>query len=88
MDTMAKNGGTPKHLACPECGSTTDLGTTEQLSGIAPATFFINSKGEVEADFDGETIVHWDLSETTGIECQCGWVHDGTEWDGVLNVIQ
>lgn len=84
MGDMKKKGGTSKALACPDCGSTTDLGTTEQLSGIAPATFFINEKGEVEADFVGEPIAHWDVSETTGIECRCGWVHDGTEWDGVL----
>lgn len=70
--------------ACPACGSTDQLATMEDIMGSA--LVHVTDDGQVE--HDGETIIHWDTSTTTGGECRaCGWESDGDDWTDALITI-
>jgi hypothetical protein len=63
-------------LACPECGKSDCLSTTERLYGLA----FCEVYEDGEIAFEGGTEVLFDTSETIGIVCRCGWQYEGEDW--------
>lgn len=65
---------------CPECGETNDLATIERLIGVARMR--VTEAGDVE--YEGETTISWDTTETVGVQCGCGWEVFGDDWASSL----
>lgn len=64
-------------LACPTCGETESLATTERLYGAALCNE-ITAEGP---EYEGYTEMDWDSSTTVGVECGgCGWAYRGADW--------
>lgn len=67
-------------MVCPNCASS-ELATIEQLTGYAGVQITTNERGNILRDWDGETEVDWDASQTVGIMCRaCGWEHEEEGW--------
>ena len=68
-------------LECPKCGSQ-ELATIEDLTGSAEGLASVDEDGTRRFDHGGYTEIHWDSSETQGIECRaCGWQHEPFDLD-------
>jgi hypothetical protein len=72
-------------LCCPECGSTERLSSLETLRGACHGQF-TRQPGTNGADFEGNdtTVVDWNTSETSGVECDCGWSCSDDDWEQQL----
>jgi hypothetical protein len=67
-------------LRCPSCGSE-DLGTAEQIKGLADATFRVAADGSLAIQHQGGTEVFWDTSTTVGYGCgSCGDAYEEEDW--------
>ena len=57
-------------VACPDCGSSEDLATTEKIDGLTGCAITIGEDGELSVEHEGYTVMNWDSSVTTGYYCR------------------
>lgn len=64
-------------LACPECGSTEEVGSNDVVAATARGRWVRDANGEPRFHPEGWTEVHWDSQETSDTHpaiCEaCGW---------------
>jgi hypothetical protein len=71
---------TAENMICPEC-SYGNLATIEKVTSIAYCDSIQLIDGIYEiANWNGESDMIYDESETVGVICECGWEFIGENW--------